>query len=199
MSFAHLQADVVHLLEHWDAPTAELNDVREEYLAHLAVHPDAVSRDGVSDHLTCGGFVFDPRLEHVALIMHRKARLWLQPGGHFESDDAGVIDAAVREVREETGLPVDDANAMIVDLHHHQLSAAFGRCTSHRDVRVAIVLDEPAECVVSEESDAAAWWPVDAIPQPTDPDLPATVLRIRDLLARRAGRPSAPAAAPSRS
>lgn len=182
MTFAEIQADAVRLLEQWAAPEPEQDARRLDYLGQLAEHADAVSRDGVPDHLTSGGFVFDPTLEKVALVLHSKARLWLQPGGHFEEHDHGVVDAALREIREETGLPVRAAGARIVDLHHHELSAAFGRCRSHRDVRVSVVLDEPAEIVCSDESEQAAWWSVDALPTPTDPDLPETIKRVRNLL-----------------
>lgn len=203
MTFADLQRDAHRVLCEWQAPDAAQEAVRREYLDHLSAHADAVSRDGVPHHLTSGGFVFDPTLEQVALVLHTKAQLWLQPGGHFEQTDATVVDAALREIREETGLPVRAEQAVVVDLHHHDLSAAFGRCRSHRDIRVAVVLDEPAEVVCSQESDRAAWWPVDALPSPTDPDLPATISRVRDQLRaaspRRAGRPTESAAAPNRS
>ena len=182
MSFAELRRDAIEQLTHWPAPDADLATLRRAYLDHLVAHDEPMSRDGLPHHFTTGGFVFDPELQRVALVMHRKARLWLQPGGHFEVGDRSVIDAALREIREETGLEVRAEQAQLVDLHHHELSAAFGRCRSHLDIRVAVVLDESAPIVVSEESDDAAWWPVDALPEPTDPDLPATISRIRDLL-----------------
>lgn len=40
------------------------------------------------------------------MIFHRKLRKWLPPGGHIEPHEL-PDDAAVREVREETGLDVD--------------------------------------------------------------------------------------------
>lgn len=192
MSSEALKAKVAQILTRWDPPTEQQAERREEYLAHLHSTADPISRDASPHHFTCGGFVFDPTLEHVALVLHGKAKIWLQPGGHFESDDAGVVEAALREIREETGLEVSASRAQVVDLHHHQLSQAFGRCRSHRDIRVAAVLEGPADIVVSEESDAVRWWPVDALPDLTDPDLPNTITRIRDLLL--ADRPTASAA-----
>lgn len=186
MTFAQLRADAERLLRDWQAPDDAVDRTRLAYLEHLGQHPDPMSRDGVPDHFTSGGFVFDPDLSHVALVLHSKARLWLQPGGHFESQDSTVAGAALREIREETGLIVDPASVRLVDLHHHQLSAAFGRCRSHLDLRVAGVLDESAPVVLSEESDAVRWCAVDDLPSPTDPDLPATIRRVRrSLLAVR--------------
>ncbi|MBD2758242.1 NUDIX domain-containing protein [Yimella sp. cx-573] len=197
MSFSQLQADAVSILAAWPAPDEALAAERDRYLSLLSTHHGAMSRDGGPDHFTCGGLVFDPPLVQVALVLHGKAKLWLQPGGHFEAADSSLAAAVAREVVEETGLPVDADRAELVDLHHHQLSAAFGRCRSHLDLRFAFVLDAPAPIVVSSESDAAQWWPVDALPEPTDPDLAGIVRRVRDQL--RPGRPSESAGARSRS
>ncbi len=191
MTFAQIQRDAVRLLREWTAPDEVQEARRVAYLEHLSTHPDAVSRDGVPNHLTSGGFVFDPSLEQVALVLHTKAKLWLQPGGHFEATDESVVGSALREIGEETGLHAPAGRAELVDLHHHELSAAFGRCRSHLDMRVAVVLDEPAPIVCSDESDQARWWPVDALPSPTDPDLAATITRVRDQLRRRPARPTA--------
>lgn len=42
----------------------------------------------------------------VLLLWHRKLQKWLPPGGHVDADEL-PDDAAVREVREETGLAVE--------------------------------------------------------------------------------------------
>lgn len=40
------------------------------------------------------------------LLYHKKIRMWLPPGGHIDPNEL-PCDAAVREVREETGLEVE--------------------------------------------------------------------------------------------
>lgn len=184
MSFADLRADAQRLLAGWDPPGSAAAHLRRDYLNHLERRADAMARDGAVDHLTGSGFVFDPTMTHVAMVFHTKAKLWLQPGGHFEDQDQTVTGAALREIREETGLVVDPASAALVDLHHHQLSTAFGRCRSHLDVRVGAVLAHPQQVVISAESQEVRWCAVDDLPTPTDPDLPATITRVRSLLGR---------------
>ena len=44
--------------------------------------------------------------ERVCLVDHVKLGRRLQPGGHVEPDDESPAEAALREVREETGLEV---------------------------------------------------------------------------------------------
>ena len=53
-------------------------------------------------HYTASAFVFDAA-DQVLLIHHVKSGLWLPPGGHIEPGETPA-EAALREVREETGL-----------------------------------------------------------------------------------------------
>lgn len=72
-----------------------------------------------------------------------------------------------------------------IELHAHELGSGFTRCTEHLDVRYAAWAPDGAEEQISEESDDLAWWPVDALPEASDPDLPHLVAA-----ARAATRPS---------
>lgn len=41
----------------------------------------------------------------IILVHHKKTGMWMQPGGHIENFE-NPIEAAIREVREETGLDI---------------------------------------------------------------------------------------------
>ncbi len=182
--FARLHADAHRHLSAWTAPDEASQVLRRRYLAHLAAHPDAMWRDGPPDHFTAGVFIFDHTLERVLLVLHKKAGLWLQVGGHFEAEDDTVAAAAHREATEESGLTELQVTPRLVDLDHHRLASAFGRCRSHLDLRFAGIAPEGATPVVSDESDGIGWWPVDALPDPTDPHLPHVVRTVRERVAR---------------
>jgi 8-oxo-dGTP pyrophosphatase MutT (NUDIX family) len=64
------------------------------------------SREQLPAHFTASAAVIDPERALVCLVDHVKLGRRLQPGGHVEPDDEGPAQAALREVREETGLEV---------------------------------------------------------------------------------------------
>ncbi|MBD5785395.1 NUDIX domain-containing protein [Cellulosimicrobium terreum] len=149
---------------------------------------DAVRRDGGPQHLTASCFVLSPDLSRVLLCYHRKGQFWVQVGGHVEPTDTTLAGAAYREAREESGLADLQAFetdgdrrtlAAPVDVHRHDLAAAFGACRTHWDVGFVAFADPAARTAVSDESEDVAWFGVDALPTGTPPGFPerlATVL-----------------------
>ncbi|WP_206957583.1 NUDIX hydrolase [Trinickia acidisoli] len=63
---------------------------------------EAHDRSGLEKHFTASAFVLNPHRE-VLLVHHRKLGVWLYPGGHIDHGET-PDDAALREVREETGI-----------------------------------------------------------------------------------------------
>jgi 8-oxo-dGTP pyrophosphatase MutT (NUDIX family) len=180
-----LLANAREVLGGWSAPSDQQSALRDDYLDHLAAHPDGLWREGPPAHLTASCFVLDAELEHVLLSLHRKGRFWVQFGGHLEPGDPTLPVAALREAEEESGLlQLSLVSPSPVDLDRHRLSAAFGRCTEHLDVAFAATADHAATTSVSPESDDVAWWPVRALPPGVVPDLPGRL----DALVSRLGR-----------
>jgi 8-oxo-dGTP pyrophosphatase MutT (NUDIX family) len=55
-------------------------------------------------HFTASAIVFDDH-DRVLLVHHNKLGMWLYPGGHIDPNE-DPAQAAIREVREETGIDV---------------------------------------------------------------------------------------------
>ncbi|GMA18493.1 NUDIX domain-containing protein [Arsenicicoccus piscis] len=185
-ALAALHAQALALLTGWAPPDADQERLRDELVAQLRAHPDAMSRGGPPEHFTVSVLVVDavgPALREVLLTHHAKARMWLQLGGHLEPGDADLLSAATREAREESGLADLVVRPELVELDRHALGDGFTRCREHLDLRfVAVAHGGSAQPpVVSPESLDVAWWPADALPQPCGADLPRLVERVRSL------------------
>lgn len=129
---------------------------REAMLAFLDELPAPFSREQQRAHFTASALVVDPPRTRTALVHHRKLGIWVQPGGHLDANDASYPAAALREVREETGLDgtVEPPAPLHLDVHEipdrPDLPAHL-----HLDVRFLVVAD--GELVVSAESHEVRW------------------------------------------
>jgi 8-oxo-dGTP pyrophosphatase MutT (NUDIX family) len=129
---------------------------RRAMLQFLDGLPQPFSREQPGAHFTASALVVDSARERTALVHHRKLDLWVQPGGHIDDEDESVAAAALREVREETGLDgrlLHDA-VQHLDIHEIPDRPDFP-AHLHLDVRFLVVAD--GAVVVSEESNAVRW------------------------------------------
>lgn len=129
----------------------------------LAALPDGAARARTPAHLTASAAVLDPTGCFTLLVLHRKVRRWLQPGGHVESGDASLAAAALREAQEETG-----TYGLVIDPEPVHLDRHPAPCAAEEHLDVQFLIRAPALVVpqVSAESLDVRWWPVDALPEP---------------------------------
>ncbi|MFE2443460.1 NUDIX hydrolase [Streptomyces sp. NPDC021218] len=114
-----------HVRETVDAYLAENSDEKDS-LSALAetlgqVGDTIASRKEFRGHVTAGAALLRPD-GRVLTIEHRALRKWLLPGGHVEDSDATLVDAALRELAEETGISPDQVEPdsglpLHVDVH----------------------------------------------------------------------------------
>ena len=149
------------LLEgHVPADAKETAD-RSAMLAFLAALPAPFSPEQPEAHFTASALVVDAGRTRTCLVLHRKLGLWLQPGGHVEPVDASIGLAALREVREETGLDARLAAEHSVHLDIHEIPDRPDMPAHlHLDVRFLVVADGD-ELTLSDESTDVRWWPLD--------------------------------------
>ena len=60
--------------------------------------------DNPNGHLTVGTFVYCKSENKFLVLYHRDLKMYLYPGGHVDKRDKTLLEAAKRELKEETGL-----------------------------------------------------------------------------------------------
>jgi ADP-ribose pyrophosphatase YjhB (NUDIX family) len=146
------------LLEaHVAADAKEASD-RLLMLRFLADLPEPFSAGQPEAHFTASALVVDAARKRTCLVLHRKLGLWLQPGGHVEPGDESIAAAALREIREETGLHANLAATRPVHLDIHAIPERTAvPAHFHLDVRFLTVADGH-ELTLSDESTDVRWW-----------------------------------------
>jgi 8-oxo-dGTP pyrophosphatase MutT (NUDIX family) len=119
-------------------------------------------RNLISGHITASAWIVDHHANKVLLVHHKKLNRWLQPGGHADGDE-NVINVAMKEALEETGLAalsLFDANIFDLDIHlipqYKDVQAHF-----HYDIRFLLIGDSRLTPEANEESNNVLWVPVD--------------------------------------
>jgi ADP-ribose pyrophosphatase YjhB (NUDIX family) len=117
-------------------------------------------------HFTASAFVVAEPEQHLLLIYHGKLQRWLQPGGHIEARDGSAVAAALREVREETGLALPaPEHAALFDLDIHTIPANKTQPEHlHFDVRF-LFRTRVSAAAAGSDALAARWVPIAEVPE----------------------------------
>jgi 8-oxo-dGTP pyrophosphatase MutT (NUDIX family)/GNAT superfamily N-acetyltransferase len=102
-------------------------------------------------HVTASALLIGDR--GVVLHRHKRLGLWLQPGGHIDPGEHPA-DAALREAREETGLPVELAGRGVVHVDVHP----GPRGHTHLDVRYLVDAAPVDPSPPEGESQDVGWF-----------------------------------------
>lgn len=131
----------------------------------IASEGNPFSRQNVVGHITASGLVIKDDL--ALLIYHPYLKKWIQPGGHIDEGET-PIEAAIREVYEETGImckPIDGRlDAIDIDLHEIPANSKKSEGAHlHIDLLFALQIIDERE---SPEEIEKAWVSFDQITNP---------------------------------
>ena len=121
----------------------------------------------------------------LLLIFHSKLRLWLQPGGHIDADDADVFAAARREAMEETGLSglsLEAGFPELLDVDIHRIPPNPRKAEpshEHFDVRIPLRAEHEA-AVAGSDALAVKWIALERVEEiDTDESVMRAVRKLR--------------------
>lgn len=121
------------------------------------------SREELGGHVTGSVLVVNETKDKTFLILHKKMKIWLQPGGHCDGNPI-PRETAYREVIEETGFTQFNLEETIFDIDVHPIGAfTKGSITEpahfHYDVRYLAIINENEPIMLQEEEvDDGRWF-----------------------------------------
>lgn len=89
-------------LNHFENEKEQLNKLIT--LIEKSKGKDIFDSKNIEGHVTASGFIYAKKEKAILLLEHKKLEKLLQPGGHVEDEDTTILDSAIREIHEETGL-----------------------------------------------------------------------------------------------
>jgi len=127
-------------------------------LAFVQAEPRSLEAGFEAGHITASAWVLSPGGGAVLLTHHRKLGKWFQLGGHLHPGET-VLEAALREAREESG--ITEVRTVIEDVFDVDVHAIPARGSVpqhwHYDVRFLLQAPPDAPLIASSESRALAW------------------------------------------
>jgi 8-oxo-dGTP pyrophosphatase MutT (NUDIX family) len=135
--------------------------------------------DGGPVHVTASAIVVSDAGDKVALHLHKRLGMWLQPGGHIEPGES-PHEAALREAGEEIGVPVRHHAEGGVFLHVDVHPGPKGH--THLDLRYLVRAPEVTPQPGAGESREVAWFDWRGAAELADPGLAGALVAAKALL-----------------
>lgn len=116
---------------------------------------ELINWNNINVHLTVGAFIYSLKEDKFLVLYHKDLKMYLYPGGYIEKEDKILLDSALRELKEETGLEkvkLLKINNMTlpfdIDIHLIPFNERVGMPTHyHFDFRYLFLVDSITEII----------------------------------------------------
>lgn len=150
------RTQLIQQLRSYQTPFVEEKEYVHRFL-ELLKSKDAFQRTHLPGHITGSTWIVNKKRDQTLLVHHAKLNKWVQPGGHADGDEK-ILQVALREAEEETGLKNLKTTETIFDIDIHTIPARKDFPEhQHYDIRYLLEADINEPIVVSEESHAVKW------------------------------------------
>lgn len=77
---------------------------QRKVIQYLNENSNIIDWNNFKGHIVAGGFIYAKKEMKFLVLYHKDLKMFLYPGGHIDKNDLNTLEAAKREVYEETGL-----------------------------------------------------------------------------------------------
>jgi 8-oxo-dGTP pyrophosphatase MutT (NUDIX family) len=150
--------NVLAKLERYNTTDTVEKQMLDETISFIKENEDCFERSLLFGHLTGSSWIVNREMSHTLLIHHFKLDRWFQPGGHCDGD-CDVLNVAVKEAIEETGLKVIPLRDDIFDIDIHKIPVR-GNIPEHLhyDIRFLFEANMTKEDLqINRETKAIKW------------------------------------------
>ncbi|MEA5404770.1 NUDIX hydrolase [Arcicella sp. DC2W] len=162
---------LLQLLEKYQPYNATDSKFQEEIISFVKANSTCFERSLLVGHVTGSAWILDKSRQYTLLTHHKKLNQWFQTGGHCDGD-SDVLNVALKEAKEETGLKnIKVLSPDIFDIDIHLIPERKGIPVHlHFDVRFLLEADMNEALIVSSESTDLKWIPLSEVAELNDSD-----------------------------
>ncbi len=163
----HTEQEHIHFVLDWIASGSEIFRIEKP------ANPDT--------HLVSYFVIASPEMDQILLVDHKKAALWLPPGGHVEPGE-NPKETVKREAKEELGI---EAEFMCDEPIMLTVTKTAGKVGRHTDISIWYLLKvNPWRTLNYDhaEFNQICWFKMSEIPfEKSDPNMPRFLQKISGL------------------
>lgn len=141
-------------------------------------------------HAVAGGFIYAIKEKKILLLHHKDLNMYVYPGGHIDKTDKTPLEAALREITEETGLEklkqlkIVENKLIPIDIDTHTIS--YNQRLNlpehyHFDFRYLFTIKEIENIQIDTEESSCYKW-IDIKELHKDPCYGKIVNKIENIL-----------------
>lgn len=142
----------------------------------LQTRPHVLTRQDESMHITASAWLVNPARTHALMAWHNVYRSWSWLGGHADGD-TDLLQVALREVREESGLetvrPITEEifSVEILTVDGHEKRGEYVGSHLHLNVTYLLEADDCQSLRIRPEENSGVQWFLldDAVAASTEP------------------------------
>lgn len=155
--------DVYTQVKAYSAPTKQEEESRTAFLAAWEKEGERLLYRTSSHHFVASAMVVTPALDKVLMVHHNQFRAFTWPGGHADGE-VDLLDVALREVREETGIdkvyPLCAAplSLDILQVGEYEKRGELIPEHAHYCLTFGFLASEKQSLIVKEDENSAVKW-----------------------------------------